>query len=85
MAIAGVEPASKLHMPNGNADEIYTREQVRKILISFANSVSVSEDIDYNWEEEPELIGFSLMMGNLSMHDDESIEEAVDEFMKEGE
>lgn len=54
MAIAGVEPISKLvyqlQLSNGNADEIYTREQVRDILIAFANSVSVSEDIGYNWE-----------------------------------
>lgn len=85
MAIAGVEPASKLRMPNGNADEIYTREQVREILISFANSVSVSEDIGYNWEEEPEVVGFSLMMGNLAMDDDEDIKDAVDKFIKNGE
>lgn len=85
MAIAGVEPASKLHMPNGNADEIYTREQVRKILISFANSVSVSEDIEYNWEEGPELVGFSIVMGGLAIDDSEDIKDAVDKFIKNGE
>lgn len=85
MAIAGVEPVSYLHTSNGNADEIYTREQIRDILIKFAESVSVSEDIDYNWEEEPELVGFSLMMGGLAIDDDEGINEAVDEFMKSGE
>lgn len=48
MAIAGVEPVSYLHMPNGNADEIYTREQVREILIK-----QMSQLIEYPFVQTP--------------------------------
>lgn len=82
MAIAGVEPSSIDLLSDV---KLYTETQVREILIKFAESVSVSEDIDYNWEEGPELVGFSLMMGGLAMDDDDGIDEAVSEFMEKGE
>ncbi|WP_404975681.1 hypothetical protein NBT14_04275 [Weissella paramesenteroides] len=96
MTIAGVEPVERVYVFDDvfgspledwlkAEKDYYTEEQVRDILIKFAESVSVSEDIDYNWEEEPELVGFSLMMGGLAMDDDEGINEVVDEFMKKGE
>lgn len=94
MAIAGVEPECDLNALmwrpwywglKSTPLLVYTEEQVREILIKFAESVSVSEDIDYNWEEEPELVGFSLMMGGLAMDDDDGINEVVDEFMKKEE
>lgn len=61
---------------------LYTDEQVREILIAFANSVSVSEEIGYNWEEEAEIMGCSLVIGDLVVDYDEDVEEAVDNFMK---
>lgn len=72
MAIAGVEPVG------------YTETQVREILIKFAESVSVSEDVEYNWEEGPELVGFSIVMGGLAIDDSEDIKDAVDKFIKNG-
>lgn len=79
------EPEAEIHSGFPETFVGYTETQVREILIKFAESVSVCEDIDYNWEEEPELVGFSLMMGGLAMDDDAGIKEAVDEFMKSGE
>lgn len=78
------EPEAEIHSGFPETFVGYTETQVREILIKFAESVSVCEDIDYNWEEEPELVGFSLMMGGLAIDDDEGINEAVDEFMKMG-
>ena len=78
------EPEAEIHSGFPETFVGYTETQVREILIKFAESVSVSEDIDYNYEEEPELVGFSLMMCGLAMDEDENIEKAVDEFMKSG-
>lgn len=84
MAIAGVEPVSYLHTSNGNADEIYTRDQVRDILIKFAELIDVEADVDFNWEEEPEVIGYDLVVENTIVRGREDMELAIDEFMKMG-
>ena len=82
MAIAGIEAE--------HVTELYTTEQVREILIKFAEYISVDEDFDYNWKEEfdynwkeeLELIGFRLMIGSVAVDGDDGIAEAVDVFMK---
>ena len=84
MAIAGFEPVSYLEFGGGNKTEIYTREQVREILVKFAELIDVEADVDFNWKEEPEVIGYDLVVENTIVRGREDMELAIDEFMKMG-
>ena len=66
------------YVPHGI--DLYTTEQVREILIKFADSVSVSEDYDYYFDEEE--VTLRLMINGSSVHGNDSMNEAVDEFIK---
>lgn len=62
---------------------LYTTEQVREILIEFANSVSVIVDWDYSREfDSVAFMGYNVGIDGVVVEGDDSIAKAVDVFMK---
>ena len=87
MTIAGIKAEYDMHnliehppayVPHGI--DLYTTEQVREILIKFADSVSVGEDVDYYFDEEE--VTLRLMINGSAVDDNDSVVEAVDDFIK---
>lgn len=60
----------------------YSRDQVREILLRFSKSIDVEADVDFNWEEEPEIVGYNLIVDSTTINNDEDMEFIVDEFME---
>ena len=78
------EPNVQVHSGFPETFVGYTETQVREILVKFAELIDVEADVDFNWEEEPEVIGYDLVVENTIVRGREDMELAIDEFMKMG-